>query len=53
MTELQCDDFYIPEFALMLPPVTETEGYEFVEADNFLKNTEGWIECVYSEEMAE
>ena len=50
MSELQSDDFYIPEFILMLPPKAETDGHNIEEADDFLKNIEGWSECYTTDE---
>ena len=53
MNELLSGDFYIPEFALMLPPHAETEGYELVEVDNFMKNNEGLSEWFDAQEMVD
>jgi len=46
MTEQQSDDFYIPTFLIRLPPKADSHGRETENVEDFLKNVEGWSECV-------
>ncbi len=53
MTEQQSDDFYIPAFLLALPPKADSNGRDTVEVEDFLKNIEGWSECIPPDENDE
>ncbi len=53
MAEQQSDDFYIPAFLLKLPAKAGTSGLGTEDVEDFLKNAQGWSECIPPDEYDE
>ena len=53
MTEQQNEDFYIPTFLLAFPPKANSNARNTEEVEDFLKNIEGWSECIPPDENDE
>ncbi|MBU1425963.1 MAG: hypothetical protein KKH12_08800 [Gammaproteobacteria bacterium] len=53
MNERQCDDPYIPTFLLAFATRAETKGRGEEEVEDFLKNVQGWSECIPPDENDE
>jgi hypothetical protein len=45
MNELQCDDFMIPAFLLVLPPNKKDTNERAKSEEDFLENIKAWSEC--------
>lgn len=53
MNEQQCDDLFIPAFLLKAPAKAATTRDSKDEAEDFLKNVEGWSEYIHLDEYDE
>jgi len=53
MNEQQSDDLYIPTFLLKLPPKAASNARGSEDVEDFLKNVQGWSECIPPDENDE
>ena len=53
MNEQQSDDLYIPTFLLKLPPKATSNARGSEDVEDFLKNVQGWSECIPPDEYDE
>jgi hypothetical protein len=53
MNEQQSDDLYIPTFYFALPPKEGGNGHGAEDVEDFLKNIQGWSECIPPDENGE
>jgi hypothetical protein len=53
MSELQCDDLYVPALLLKSPSNDHCSGEYAEEVEDFLKNNECWTEYYPSDDLVD